>query len=75
MSRPTCSTCGHFFSSALEQVSQCRVKPPQATLAGMNNQGQPLIITFFPSVRPDTEYCGMHWRMPELDVPDGTGDH
>jgi hypothetical protein len=55
MTTPTCQTCRHF--AVLK--NQCRAMPPKVFLAGANQQGQPMMVTAFPTVSKD-DRCGHH---------------
>lgn len=50
----SCQTCK--FSSVLNK--QCRFNPPVATILGMSEERKPLIISIFPSIKPEEDWCG-----------------
>lgn len=51
----TCADCKHFSVAS----STCRINPPTAFVAGINDDMKPLIVTCFPQVEK-TSWCGKH---------------
>ena len=47
--------------------NQCRISPPKAEVCGYDPELQkPLIVTVFPIIRPESDWCGAH--IPNLAI-------